>query len=336
MAPLKLKKAKGKARARRTPSPTPPLTPPPAGRRGRRAGASTYTYYELRLLLKIIRKCQPRASSDWSEIERQYNDAVPRDRHRRAENLRIRFYKLVRMPKPTGDPETNELHEEAVVIDEELEGLEYTHILDDSPPPLSNTGTINLSSSDSDMEIVDAPAPPPARLPGKKTPAKRKADPSPVVRAVAQRVDSNSHPTQHSLLDATSAQLASILSPTNEDRLADHQREDIAMIALTDTIRDLRAELSQEHERRLALERQLRDEEMRRLVEAQVQQQLRQHFATHQTSQPLLTNTLPWLQAPSNSPDQQSHTTRTSGKAPPSWMPGPPPDRTDASGSGSR
>ncbi|QRW03574.1 hypothetical protein RhiLY_04856 [Ceratobasidium sp. AG-Ba] len=336
MAPQKSKKAKGKAPARRTPSPTPPLTPPPAARRGRRAGASTYTYYELRLLLKIIRKCQPRASSDWSEIERQYNDAVPRDRHRRAENLRIRFYKLVRMPKPTGDPETNELHEEAVVIDEELEGLEYTHVLDDSPPPPSNTGTIDLSSSDSDMDIVDAPAPLPARLQGKKTPAKRKADPSPAVRAVARRVDSNSRPTQRGLLDVASAQLASILSPTNEDRLADRQRDDISIITLNDTIRDLRAELSQERERCSALERQLRDEEMRRLVEAQVQQQLRQHFATHQTNQPLPTNPPPLLQASSNSPDQQSRTTRTSGEAHPSWMPGPPPDRTDASGSGSR
>lgn len=37
------------------------------------------------------------------------------------------------MPKSTGDPEANRLHEDAYMINEELEALEHTHILDDSP-----------------------------------------------------------------------------------------------------------------------------------------------------------------------------------------------------------
>ena len=95
MAPQKSKKAHGKARARRTPSPTPPsLTPPLTGRRGRPLGAGTYTPSELKLLLKAIEKTRPRAASDWVQVERRYNLAVPSDRQRRADNLKLRSNKV--------------------------------------------------------------------------------------------------------------------------------------------------------------------------------------------------------------------------------------------------
>jgi hypothetical protein len=189
------------------------------------------------------------------------------------------------MPKPTGDPEANELHEEAVIIDEELEGLEYTRVLDDPPPP-SDAETIDLSS-DSEPVVLYSPTPPPTRPTRTKATPKRKATSPPVVRTVARKVDSNSRPTQmYGLLDAASAQLASILNPAADDQQVNRQRDDITIITLNDAIRDLRAELSQERERRFTLERQLRDEEMRRLVEVRVQQQLQQHFSLTRSTLP--------------------------------------------------
>ncbi|KAG9125514.1 hypothetical protein FRC07_007296 [Ceratobasidium sp. 392] len=299
-------KAHGKARARRVPSPTPrlSLTPPPTGRRGRPQGAGTYSTAELKLLLKVVQHCQPRANSDWGRVETRYNAAVPADRGRQANNLRVRFHKLVRMPKPTGNPESNGLHEEAVMLNAELEGLEYTHVLDDSPPE-SRGSTIDLASSDSDMEVLDVPAPPPSHPRRAVAPQpKNKAKPSSAFRAVARKVGANSRPAQsQGFLDAATAQIASVFSPAAEERMAERQREDLTILSLNDTIRDLRAELSQERERRFALERELRDEQTRNMVASQVQQQLRQHLTTH-------------------------------GNAHPSSFPGPPPSRTDASGSG--
>ncbi|QRV96987.1 hypothetical protein RhiJN_25017 [Ceratobasidium sp. AG-Ba] len=328
MAPRKSRKARGKARARRSPTPT--LTPPLTGRRGRPAGAGTYTATELRLLLKVIRQCKPRANSDWAEIERRYNSAVLNDRPRRADNLRTRFNKLLRFPKPSGDPEANELHEEAVLISDELDGLEHTHILDDSPVSERSDGeTINLSSSDSDVEILDKPAPTHARSKPAAASAKRKAEPSPAFRAVARKVGSNSRPAHaQTFLDNATAQIASVFNPASEERLANRQRDDITIITLNDTIRDLQNELRAERERRFTMERQLRDEEMRRLVEAQVQQQLQQHLSAHlETAQP--------MPLPQDNVSWPNSTLRpTAGEAHPSWMPGPPPERTDASGSG--
>ncbi|QRV80742.1 hypothetical protein RhiJN_13123 [Ceratobasidium sp. AG-Ba] len=90
MTPHKSKKARGKARAHRTPSPTPPtLTPPLMGRRrGRPPGAGTYGPADLRVLLKIMRKILPRTPSDWAQVERRYNSAMPAERRRRADNLK--------------------------------------------------------------------------------------------------------------------------------------------------------------------------------------------------------------------------------------------------------
>ncbi|CUA75627.1 hypothetical protein RSOLAG22IIIB_11872 [Rhizoctonia solani] len=340
--PRKSTKARGKARARRTPSPSPSptLTPPPTGRRGRPAGAGTYSSPELRLLLNSIEKCQPTTTSDWSKVEKKYNAGVPRDRQRRAENLKTRFHKLVCMPKPTGDPEANRLHEDAVMIDEELEGLEHTHILDDPPALAASRGSTVLSISDSEFEILDEPVPPP-RATRPSTSSKRNAEASTAFRAVARKVGPGSRPAQsRGFLDAATSQIASVFSPAAEERFAGRQRNDLTIITLNDTIRDLRAELSQERERRFALERQLRDEEMRRIVEQQVQQQLRHHIPTHHPSVPV---TQP--PAPSSSPNRLSNPPQpwathhsdgypTAGNAHPSWMPGPPPNRSDASGSG--
>ncbi|EUC61464.1 hypothetical protein RSOL_395920, partial [Rhizoctonia solani AG-3 Rhs1AP] len=325
--PRKSMKARGKARARHTPSPTLTLTPPPLPRRrGRPPGAGTYSSPELRLLLKIIRKCQPQTASDWLEVERQYNASVPPDRRRLAANLRSRFSKLVRMPKPTGDPEGNRLHEEALLLDEELDALEPTHVLDDLPTPAD---TIDISSSEPDMELEDLPAPIVIAPAPTLAPQKRKVEPSPAFRAVARKVGSNSRPAQaQNLLDSATSQIASVFNPAAEDRVANRQRDDITIITLNDTIRDLRAELSQEREHRFALERQLRDEEMRRLVDLQVQQQLRQHLPAYQATQPQAGN------FPRPSYHHRSDYSPSIGEAHPSWMPGPPPERTDASGSG--
>ncbi|KAG9123377.1 hypothetical protein FRC07_015020 [Ceratobasidium sp. 392] len=325
MTTHKSKKAKGKARARPTPSrsPTPvTLTPPPGpSRRGRPPGAGNYSNAELRLLLKVLRKYKPRSNGDWSqEVERRYNAGVPKHRHRRAENLRARFNRLVRKPKPTGDPEVNELHEEALLINDELEALEHTHVLDDPPTPAE---TIDISSSECDsMDVDDVPVPIPAPS-APSSSRKRKAEPSAAFRAVARKVGSSSRPAQsQNFLDAATSQIASVFNPANEDRLASRQRDDITIITLNDTIRDLQAELSQERERRFTLERQLRDEETRRLVAAQVQQQLQQRLQTHRVS-------------PSFDPPRSNPHPSTAGEAHPSWMPGPPPERSDMSGSGS-
>ncbi|KAG8771458.1 hypothetical protein FRC12_003603 [Ceratobasidium sp. 428] len=365
MAPPKSKKARGKQRARRSPSFTPPtLTPPPTRRRGRPPGAQTYSTAELKLLLKAIQKVQPRAGSDWVQVERRYNAAVPSERQRRAENLKSRFHKvrkhctqighmltfsllqLVHLKKPTGDPETNRLHEEALMLDEELDALEHTQVLDDSPAPAaSSDDTIDLETSDSEMEIladvparvrppapprVPAPAPvPPARAAAPAS-AKRKAEPSPAFRAVARKVGSNTRPAQsQAFLDAATTQIASVFSPANEERLLDRQREDITILTLNDTIRDLRAELSQERERRLDAERRLQDQETRQIIAQQVQQQLRQHIPTHHAAS--------IMQPPAENLSSQSRFTnppRSVGEAHPSWMAGQPPERSDASGSG--
>ncbi|KAG9075283.1 hypothetical protein FRC06_010177, partial [Ceratobasidium sp. 370] len=181
MAPKKSQKARGKARAHHTPSPSPPLSLRLACRRGRRAGAVTYTPSELRLLLKLVRKYRPRSASDWAAIEAGYNASVPASRERRAVNLRTRFDKLVRMPKPTGNPEANQLHEQAVEIDQELEGMEYTRVLDDSPPPPSDMDTIQLSS-DSEPEILNTPVVPPLSQGRVATTVEHKATPAQTFR----------------------------------------------------------------------------------------------------------------------------------------------------------
>ncbi|KAG8681877.1 hypothetical protein FRC09_017168 [Ceratobasidium sp. 395] len=323
---------RSKARARRVPSPTPPtLTPPATGRRGRPPGAGTYTNAELRLLLKCIRRCEPRTNSDWVQVENLYNKSFPADRHRRSDNLKARFNRLVRHPKPTGDPEANELHEEALLINEELEGLEHTHVLDDSPvPEASDAGTIDLETSDSDLEVLDVPEPPTSHVVRTAARAKSKVEPSSKFRAVARKTGSSSRPAQsQGFLDTATAQIASIFNPAAEDRIADRNREDLTMMNLHDTIRDLRAELSQERERRFALEQARRDADMRHQVEQQVQQQLRQRFPTHQTDAPM--DSYPPRSRLTHYSDPCSS---TAGNAHSSSMPGPPPSRTDASGSG--
>ncbi|KAG8793005.1 hypothetical protein FRC12_004212 [Ceratobasidium sp. 428] len=354
MAPPKSKKAHGKQRARRVPSPalslSPALTPPAAPRRGRPPGATTYSAAELQLLLKTVRKVLPRTASDWVHVERRYNGAVSANRKRRADNLKARYNKLVHLKKPTGDPEANRLHEEALLVEEELQALEHTQVIDDSPAPAeSSDATIDLATSDSEMEVLDvpqartrpralpAPTPVPAPAPAPALPAraaaavKRKAEPSPAFRAVARKVGSNARPAQsQALLDAATTQIASIFSPANEERMADHRRDDITILTLNDTIRDLRAELSQERERRLTAERRLQEEENRRIIAQQVQQQLQQHLSTHRAA--------PVVQLPAETPPRSrgyvSNPPPSAGEAYPSWMPGQPPARSDASGSG--
>ena len=254
----------------------------------------------------------------------------------------------MRLPKPTGDPEANRLHEEALLIEEELEAMEHTQVIDDSPVPAAGSDdTIDLFSSDSEMNALDVPVRPPTRAPTRApapaaattlaAPAftaasgKRKAEPSPAFRAVARKVGASTRPAQSQVsLDAATTQIASVFSPANEDRLADRQRDDITILTLNDSLRDLRAELSQERERRFALERQLRDEEMRRLVEQQVQRQLQHQLLAHQAT--------PTAQPPAENRPHQIHSYApnphpATGEAHSSWMTGPPPERSDASGS---
>ncbi|QRV87751.1 hypothetical protein RhiJN_15769 [Ceratobasidium sp. AG-Ba] len=344
MAPKKSEKARGKARARRTPSPSPPLSLRLATRRGRRAGAVTYSSSELRLLLRLVRKHRPRTASDWAAIEAEYNTLVPTSRERRATNLRTRFDKLVRMPKPTGNPEANELHEQAVEIDQDLEGMEYTRVLDDSSPAPSDQETIQLSS-DSEPEILDPPALPPSTTAS----GKRKAPSSPTFRAVARKIHPNSQPVQaRNPLDTATAHLASILSPVTEQESINRQREDdigrLTILSLNDTIRDLQAELSQERQRSHTLENQLRNQEMQRQIEIQVREQIRQLAFTRESGVIPCCNPTPRQEVPRLSPGDTLHASfwpdspprRTSGEAHPSWKPGPPPERSDASGSGTR
>ncbi|KAG9105543.1 hypothetical protein FRC07_009203 [Ceratobasidium sp. 392] len=347
MAPQKSKKARGKARARRTPSPTPPPTPPRTARRGRRAGATTYTTSDLRLLLRVVQRRQPRTGSDWSGVEADYNAQVSDTRQRRAENLRTRFDKLVRMKKPTGDPQANELHELAVEIYQELEGLEHTRVLDDSPP--ASRDTLELTS-DSEPEILDSPAPVPPS--NQQAWAARHSAPSAEFRATACKVRTQTRSTQpHNPLDAATAQLASVLDPSAEREQHNRQREDdigrLTIFSLNETIRDLRAELTQERQRSATLERQLRDEEMRRLVEQQVQRQLHQRLPDHPgySGSPFsnsmqqhhaVLNPLEARPGDQYHPSPRTSTAPTTNEAHPSWMPGPPPERSDASGSGSK
>ncbi|KAG9077235.1 hypothetical protein FRC06_009016, partial [Ceratobasidium sp. 370] len=273
MAPKKSQKARGKARAHHAPSPSPPLSLCLATRRGRRAGALTYSPSELRLLLRLVRKHRPRTASDWAAIEAEYNALVPASRERRATNLRTRFDKLVRMPKPTGNPEANQPHEQALEIDQDLEGMEYTRLLDDLSSLPSDADTIQLSS-DSELEILDTPAPPSSNKNRTAASAKRKAVPSLTFRAVAHKPNPNLQQVQpRNPLDAATPHLASILSPATEQELINRQREDdvgrLTILALNDTIRGLRAELSQERRRNNALENQLRNQVMQRQIEVQ-------------------------------------------------------------------
>ncbi|KAG8732762.1 hypothetical protein FRC12_019143 [Ceratobasidium sp. 428] len=188
---------------------------------------------------------------------------------------------LVCKPKPTGDPEVNELHEEALLVHNKLEALEHTYVLDDPPTPAE---TINISSSERNMNVDNIPVP--ILTPSAPSSSqKRKSEPSAVFHAVAWKVSSSSHPVQpQNFRDAATSQIASVFNPTAEDQLASRQRNDITIITLNNTICDLQAELSQEQERRFILEHQLCDEETRRLVATQVQQQLQQRLQTHQVS----------------------------------------------------
>ncbi|KAG9120611.1 hypothetical protein FRC07_003833 [Ceratobasidium sp. 392] len=295
----KSKKARGKARARPTPlrSPTPvTLTPPPGpSQRGRPPGSM-------------------------EEVKRRYNAGVPKHRHRRAENLKARFNRLVCKPKPTGNPEVNELHKEALLINDELKVLEHTHVLDDLP---TLAETINISTSEHNfMDVDNVPVP----IPAPSAPSlsqKCKAEPSAAFCAVAWMVGSSSCPAQsQNFLDAATSQIALVFNPANEDQLASLQCDDITIITLNNTICDLQAELSQERERCFTLERQLCDEETRCLVAAQFQQQLQQQLQTHRVP-------------PSFDPPHSNPHPSTAGEAHPSWMPGPPPEHSDMSGLGS-
>ncbi|KAG9081178.1 hypothetical protein FRC06_005749 [Ceratobasidium sp. 370] len=252
------------------------------------------------------------------------------------------------MPKPTGNPEANQLHEQAVEIDQELEGMEYTHVLDDSPPPPSDMDTIQLSS-DSEPEILNTPVVPPLSQSRVATTVEHTATPAQTFHTVTCKARPSSQPVQpRNPLDAATAHLASILSPGTEQESINQQREDdighLTILALNDTIRDLRAELSQERQRSHALENELRNREMQRQVEVQVREQLRQLTLTHRSDiapsrSPVLSSEV--LQLSSDEPFDkpfwsETPPRRTSGEAHPSWMPGPPPERSDASGSGIR
>ncbi|KEP45006.1 hypothetical protein V565_331160, partial [Rhizoctonia solani 123E] len=115
-------------------------------------------------------------------------------------------------------------------IDKELEGLEYTQVLDDSPPL---SGSVVQLSSDSEPEILDIPdSPPRQRAPttastirqprhqSARQPAHQSV-PSAEFHVVAQKVQAQSRPAQPAQpcnpLDAATAQLASVLNPSADN-----------------------------------------------------------------------------------------------------------------------
>ncbi|KAK0547538.1 hypothetical protein OC846_001750 [Tilletia horrida] len=74
---------------------------------GRPPGAKSYKIKELALLFRYVERHKPRGANHWTKVARDYNARVVKigGAERKWENLKKKFDDLVRVQKPTGDPD---------------------------------------------------------------------------------------------------------------------------------------------------------------------------------------------------------------------------------------
>ncbi|KAI0370997.1 hypothetical protein BV20DRAFT_1121053 [Pilatotrama ljubarskyi] len=133
--------------------------PPPRRRGGRRRGVMNFSSADVTELLRLVRSHMPIGMHGWERVCAGYNAyASTRGRPRRdVQSLRTKYYKLVNVKKPTGDPDCPPDVREAKRIEREIERRVCLGIVDDDPIPPEWEADRDVSP-DSDGESDSGPA----------------------------------------------------------------------------------------------------------------------------------------------------------------------------------